>query len=123
MSIGSNMRMWREERGLSLKEVEIQTGINNGNLSRYERDLNYPSIESCIKLADLYDISVDELIGRNDGLTSSVHQSKDSFHVSPEERKLIEDYRGLGSPLKTLLRNIIQSMQDGSQTNTFQSKK
>lgn len=114
MSIGSNMRMWREERELTLKDVELRTGINNGNLSRYERDLNFPSIELCIKLADLYGVSIDELIGRTDDFGSFIEQIQDPFHLSPEERKLIIDYRGLSSPLKDLLQSMIKTMQDNT---------
>ncbi len=122
MTLGANMRMWREERGLTLKEVELRTGIDNGNLSRYERDLNFPSIELCIKLADLYSISLDELTGRTDDFGSFIEQSADSYHLSPEERKLIEDYRGLAKPLKELLQDMIRSWQENTRKGNFRSE-
>ena len=121
MTIGENMRMWREERGFSLKEVETRTGINNGNLSRYERDLNFPSIELCIKLADLYSITLDELTGRADNFVSLNEQTQESYHLSPEERKLVEDYRGLAKPLKDLVQTVIKTMQEGTQNADFKN--
>lgn len=122
MTLGANMRMWREERGLTLKEVELRTGIDNGNLSRYERDLNFPSIELCIKLADLYSISLDELTGRTDDFGSFIEQSADSYHLSPEERKLVEDYRGLAKPLKELLQDMIRSWQENTRKENFRKE-
>ncbi len=122
MTLGANMRMWREERGLTLKEVELRTGIDNGNLSRYERDLNFPSIELCIKLADLYSISLDELTGRTDDFGSFIKQSADSYHLSPEERKLVEDYRGLAKPLKELLQDMIRSWQENTRKENFRKE-
>ncbi len=116
------MRMWREERGLTLKEVELRTGIDNGNLSRYERDLNFPSIELCIKLANLYSITLDELTGRTDDFGSFIEQSADAIHLSPEERKLVEDYRGLAKPLKELLQDMIRSWQENTRNENFRKE-
>lgn len=122
MTLGANMRMWREERGLTLKEVELRTGIDNGNLSRYERDLNFPSIELCIKLANLYSITLDELTGRTDDFGSFIEQSADAIHLSPEERKLVEDYRGLAKPLKELLQDMIRSWQENTRNENFRKE-
>lgn len=84
MTLGESMRFLREEKGYSLKDVEQNTGINNGNLSRYERNLNFPSIELCIKLADLYEVTLDELVGRTDSVahkTLPLFHSTDSYHI------------------------------------------
>ena len=117
MTFGENIRLLREERGYSLKDVELHTGINNGNLSRYERDINFPSIELCLRLANLYEVSLDELVGR-ESISSSHGPPKEGFHLSPEERKLVEDYRGLGKPLKELLQNMIRSWQESTRTDS-----
>lgn len=107
MALGENLRFLREEKGYSLKEVEQNTGINNGNLSRYERNLNFPSIELCIRLADLYQISLDELVGRSEKTASSTYFHPETY--SKEERQLIEDYRSLTPPLRQMLQATIQT--------------
>ncbi|MDE6868030.1 MAG: helix-turn-helix domain-containing protein [Clostridia bacterium] len=61
---GEALKELRLERGLSLIQLEKATGISNVNLSRWERGEVIPSIEFCVKLADFYGITVDELIGR-----------------------------------------------------------
>ncbi len=61
---GEILKEQRLARGLTLKEVEKGTGINNGNLSRWECGKVLPSIYFCEILADFYGITVDELIGR-----------------------------------------------------------
>lgn len=58
----------KEQRILNkktLKEVSNATNISYQNLSRWERGEVLPNIEFCVKLADYYNISLDELIGRN----------------------------------------------------------
>lgn len=65
MTIGEELKNHRIANGLSLIELEKRTGISNQNLSRWERNLVMPNIDFCIKLADFYGISLDELIGRD----------------------------------------------------------
>lgn len=36
------LRIWRQERGLSIRELERLTGINRGRLSIYERGVPVP---------------------------------------------------------------------------------
>ncbi len=61
---GEMFKEHRIARGKTLLEVERETGISNANLSRWECGKNLPNIDFCVKLADFYEISLDELIGR-----------------------------------------------------------
>lgn len=94
---GENMKYYREEKGLSLKQVENLTGVNNGNLSRYERNLNFPSIEICDKLSTLYGVSIDELIGKNDSPKS---KKTEKLSLSFEEEKLLNTFKNLSKSNK-----------------------
>jgi transcriptional regulator with XRE-family HTH domain len=64
-NFGEALKENRIIRGLTLKDIERDTGINNGNLSRWERGEVLPSIDFCVKLADYYGITLDELVGRD----------------------------------------------------------
>ena len=65
MSIGYHLKMQRELAKLTQGELAKETGITQAAISRWEDDLRVPNIESCIKLADFYGISLDELVGRD----------------------------------------------------------
>jgi ribosome-binding protein aMBF1 (putative translation factor) len=65
INYGENLKEQRLSRGITLKEIEKETGINNGNLSRWERGVVLPNIDFCVQLADYYGITLDELIGRD----------------------------------------------------------
>lgn len=56
----------REERNLTQKEVSEATGIPQNTISWIEstKANGTPNIEQCVKLADFYGITIDELIGR-----------------------------------------------------------
>ena len=112
MTIGESLRDWREENSYSLKDVEVKTNINNGNLSRYERDLNYPSIEICIKLANLYHISLDDLIGRSYESEYSNQLPNTSAPISPlsaKEQKLLNGFRSLSKSTQEMLLRVLDN--------------
>ena len=62
---GEELKYQRLKRNKTLIQVEKDTGINNSNLSRWEKGKVLPSIDFCVSLADYYGISLDELIGRD----------------------------------------------------------
>lgn len=64
LNYGEALKAQRELAGLSQRQLSKQTGINQDNLSRWERNEVLPNIDFCVRLADFYHISVDELIGR-----------------------------------------------------------
>ncbi len=64
-SLGVRLRELRETAGISQAELSFQTKISQQALSLWERDLRVPNILSCIALANYYNISLDELVGRN----------------------------------------------------------
>lgn len=64
INYGEELKFQRLKRNKTLKQVEADTKISNSNLSRWERGEVLPNIDFCVKLADYYGISLDELIGR-----------------------------------------------------------
>lgn len=64
MTIGEVFKEQRLLRGVSQKEVAKATGISQKAISFWERNERTPNIADCIKLADYYGISLDELVGR-----------------------------------------------------------
>ncbi|MCD7728833.1 MAG: helix-turn-helix transcriptional regulator [Clostridia bacterium] len=64
MEIWESLRECREQRGLSPLELAKKLQTSHQNIYRWESGQVLPSIEMCIRLADFYDISLDELVGR-----------------------------------------------------------
>lgn len=67
--IGNELKESRIDAKKSVYDVERETGIHNSQIYRWEQNKNEPSISQCIKLADCYGISLDELVGRKYGHT------------------------------------------------------
>jgi transcriptional regulator with XRE-family HTH domain len=62
--IGSRLRAARRARPLTLAEVAAATGISVSTLSRLETGGRRATLEQLLPLAGLYEVSLDELVGR-----------------------------------------------------------
>lgn len=60
------IRELRQEKGLTIKDLSENLNIKEPTLSKYERSEREPNIDSLIKIADYFEVSVDYLIGRSD---------------------------------------------------------
>ena len=69
LNYGESLKYYREISGLSLVALANKIGTSHQNLSRWEKNEVLPSIDFCVKLADFYGISIDELIGRDGFVT------------------------------------------------------
>ncbi len=66
VSLGKNLKDWREGAGLTQSGLAHATGIHQCMISRWEAGVNLPSITDLVTLADFYRITLDELIGRKE---------------------------------------------------------
>lgn len=62
---GDALKEQREKSGLSQSTVANRINTSHQNISRWESGKVLPSIDFCVKLADLYGVSLDELVGRD----------------------------------------------------------
>ena len=62
---GELLRARREEKRISQVELSKLIGISRQSIIKWESNKAQPSIGFCVKLADLYGISLDELVGRD----------------------------------------------------------
>ena len=62
MSFAENLKLIRKERNLSQEELAEILEVSRQAVSKWERDLSLPDINSIPKLAEIFEISVDELM-------------------------------------------------------------
>jgi len=61
MAIRDRIKQLRQERNWSQAQLGGKMGIHQKQVSAYERGRNIPSTEVLIKLADIFDVSLDYL--------------------------------------------------------------
>ena len=64
IKIAENIRFFRKQAGLTLEELAARFGSRKTLISNYEIGRNTPDIETLWELADIFDITIDELVGR-----------------------------------------------------------
>ena len=61
-SIGKMISLLRKEKGMTQSELAEKMNVTDKAVSKWERDLSCPDINTISKLADVLEVSVDELL-------------------------------------------------------------
>lgn len=95
--LAKRLKELREERGYFQKFVADKLGIRSNTLSGYENGTRMPDPAMLTKIADLYNVSVDYLLGRTAIRhleDIAAHRSDDILDSLPDEAlKEIENFK------------------------------
>lgn len=64
MTYGQRINLIRNQRDLTIRQLSAMTRISENTLYSWIYHDIHPDIDSLIKLANTFDISLDELVGR-----------------------------------------------------------
>lgn len=64
--LGENIAIFRKEKGLSQEKVAEYMSVSRQAVTKWENNISRPSSDNLIKLAELFDVSVDALLGNNE---------------------------------------------------------
>ena len=62
MDVGQRLKIRRKELGFTQDYVAAELGITRQTMSNWENGRSYPDIERIIRLSELYNLSLDELL-------------------------------------------------------------
>ena len=70
MSLGeimqNRLKLLRKSRGYTQVSLQMQTGIEQSLLSKYETGERVPPTETLLQFADFYNVSIDYILYRTD---------------------------------------------------------
>ena len=87
ITVGMNIRKFREARGLLQKDLGDRIGKNKNTVSNWERGLRDPGADNLKKIAAAVEISPSELIGHNDNVAQD-----NSFEVIVTDDSMKPDF-------------------------------
>lgn len=64
MEIGQKLKELRKAEKMTQRQLAEELGISRVNYTRYETDAARPDFETLIKIADFFDVSLDEIFER-----------------------------------------------------------
>ena len=71
-NLSVRLRQLRLDKRLRQDQVARLVGVSKGAISAYETDIRQPSYDVLIRLANLYRVSADYLLGRTDDRTLDI---------------------------------------------------
>ena len=98
LDIGSKITELRKRNNWAQADLAKAVGASRDIIGKYERNENSPSIEMAFKIAQVFDVPVDYLLG----------QGKHAAYDKQTVRRL-EDIEALDNQTKSVLFNIIDT--------------
>lgn len=105
----ANLKMLREESGISQKQLAEIIGVSQQSINKYENHNIEPDIETMIRFADYFNTSVDYLIGHTD-VRRKIEIVR-AYELNTDEVSIINGYRSLSSKQKNCVATVIDSYQ------------
>ena len=68
-NLSTRLKQLRQEKHLKQEQVALLVGVTKSAVSAWELDMRQPSYEALIRLAELYRVSTDYLLGRTNDRT------------------------------------------------------
>lgn len=97
MQFYDKLKQLRVENNFSQKSVAQKLNISNATLSQYESGVRQPSYDVLKKIADIYNVSIDYLLGRTniknyEEYNISTHIVNRIQQLSSEDLKVLNDF-------------------------------
>lgn len=114
------LRPCRERCGLSQKQVALEIGVAAPTVSQWESGIKTPSSKNWNRLANLYSVSVDYLMGRSDTIdaadTSRVIPYDEAMEtlrivLTEDEHEALKLYQGAEPTFQQAVKDILRAHQ------------
>lgn len=69
--LGDRIKLLRKQQGLTQTELGKMIGISQTAVISYEKGVNVPPVDRLSKMADIFDVSVDYMLGKTDDRTTA----------------------------------------------------
>lgn len=90
MTLGENLKRLRTEKGLSQEEVAGQLFLSRQTVSKWENNQAEPGVENLKALAKLYGVTLDQLLGTENG--QATFEGAEQGPSQVEQRRDDRDY-------------------------------
>ena len=96
------LKQLREEYGLSQAALARKLGVAQSTVGMCESGVNKPERDNLELLSDLYGVSIDYILGRENSRNGHVTLPED-------EERLLQNYRSLGTEEKNTVQDFIEN--------------
>ena len=109
--VAERLRKLREQVKISQTKIAPLVGMKQSSINRYENDQSDPALETLLKYADYFDVSLDYIFGRTDNPQGKLYECKPKIEQNdPQMRKFVEMCFDPKSPVHDRLKETLLEM-------------
>lgn len=99
--LSKNLKIFRKRKGLTQENVAEDLNVVRQTISKWEKGISVPDADMLIRLAEILDVSVSELIG------SDVADEKNEDMIAVELARVADQLASRNHRSKTLLKCVL----------------
>ncbi|MBQ3162828.1 MAG: helix-turn-helix transcriptional regulator [Oscillospiraceae bacterium] len=104
-----NLRLLREEKGISQQKLAEMLNTSQQNIFKYEKTACEPDISTLIKIADLFNVTVDYLIGNSEIREKDIKLN--AVMLTEQEKQHMNLWRKLPQEIQEKIDKLIESIK------------
>ena len=105
MQIGTTIRGYRLQKGMSQGDIEKRTGLLRCYLSRVENGHTVPSLETLSKIAEALDLPLSQFFAED-----TIRREMDTIRLTPDEIRYLAQIQRYSSALSESDRRLLLTM-------------
>ena len=109
-TFGTMIAALRKEQGMTQLELAEKMGVTDKAVSKWERDLSFPDVNSLPKLAEIFHVSVDELMQ----VKTAAKENGEEKHKTAEIVDLVLKGVALAMGVAVVVLSILNEMESDS---------
>ncbi len=103
-----NLKTARRRSGMTQPEVASFLKIGDSTYKNYEQGNREPKGEMLVKLANLFGVTTDYLLGRETGEAEPIDKFANDFALSALEKKILDNYLSLPKSMRGDLMDFLE---------------
>ena len=84
MTFGEKLQKIRKEAGYSQEDLSFKLQVSRQAVSKWENDQGYPEIDKIIKMADIFDVTLDYFFNGSEDSDKNASKNEKGLYVSQE---------------------------------------
>ena len=105
--LGERLRILRESVKLSQVKMADLLGVKQSSINRYEQGQSAPSLETLVKYADYFDVSMDYIFGRTDKPQGKLYNYQPKILEDERMQEFVEMCFDPSSPANAKLKEAV----------------
>lgn len=102
-----NLKKLRLEMRMTQQQVADKISVSQQSINKYENHNIEPDIDTLIKIADLFEVSLDYLVGHTD-IPHRI-ETVEPYDLNDDEASLVDNYRKLSVNERSSINMVIKN--------------